>query len=60
MRRGWDFARWYVASIMGDNHYQQYVDRLRRDDPDCPVPTEKEYWRNRMDAQDANPQQRCC
>lgn len=58
--RGLRFARWYVASIMGDNHYEQYVARMRRDHPDCPVPTEKEYWRARMDAQDTNPQNRCC
>jgi uncharacterized short protein YbdD (DUF466 family) len=52
--------RWWIASVMGDNAYAHYVDHLARQHPGCPVPTEKEYWRERYGAMDANPGARCC
>jgi uncharacterized short protein YbdD (DUF466 family) len=45
---------------MGDNAYARYVDHLARRHPGCPVPTEKEYWRERYSAMDADPGARCC
>ncbi|KAE8764572.1 YbdD/YjiX family protein [Georgenia thermotolerans] len=53
-------VRWYVTTLMGDRDYECYVAHLRRAHPDAPVPTEKEFWRQRWAEQDANPGARCC
>lgn len=53
-------ARWYVGQLMGDHDYQKYCNHLRIHHPNQPIPTEREYWRNRHAAADANPQARCC
>ena len=52
--------RWYVSSLMGDNHYQRYLVHHRRAHPDQPVLTEAEYWRNRHLQAEADPAARCC
>ncbi|MCV7209449.1 YbdD/YjiX family protein [Mycolicibacterium canariasense] len=52
--------RWYCSSLMGDNHYQRYLRHRRRTHPGEPVLTEREYWRQRHAAADANPAARCC
>ncbi|MCV7169857.1 MULTISPECIES: YbdD/YjiX family protein [Mycolicibacterium] len=52
--------RWYCATLMGDNHYRRYVEHRRRLHPGEPVPSEREYWRLRHAAADANPGARCC
>lgn len=53
-------VRWWISSVMGDNAYARYVDHLTRTHPDGPVPSEREYWRQRHAAADANPGARCC
>ncbi|WP_231743407.1 CstA-like transporter-associated (seleno)protein [Mycobacterium sp. GA-2829] len=45
---------------MGDNHYRRYVEHRRRRHPGEPVLSEREYWRMRHAAADANPGARCC
>ena len=52
--------RWWVTSVMGDNAYARYLDHLARTHPDHPVPTEREYWRERYAEQEARPGARCC
>ncbi len=52
-------ARWYSA-INGGQDYQRYVDHLRRDHPGCPVPSERQYWRDRYAEAERNPTTRCC
>jgi len=52
--------RWWIASVMGDNAYARYVEHLTRHHPDDRIPTEREYWRERYAAMDANPGARCC
>ncbi len=52
--------RWYFSTLMGDNHYRRYVEHRRRLHPDEPVCTEREYWRMRDAAVEANPGARCC
>jgi len=52
--------RWYVSSMMGDNHYERYLAHHRRTHPDQPVLTEAEYWRNRHLRAEADPGARCC
>jgi uncharacterized short protein YbdD (DUF466 family) len=59
---GWYCSKvsWYTASLMGDNHYRRYVEHRRRTHPGERVPSEREYWRMRHAAADANPGARCC
>ncbi|MCK8672754.1 YbdD/YjiX family protein [Rhodococcus sp. HM1] len=45
---------------MGDHDYARYVELHRRLHPGEPVPTEREYWRDRHAATDSNPGARCC
>jgi uncharacterized short protein YbdD (DUF466 family) len=49
-----------VGSVLGDTAYARYVEHLRRTHPGEPVPTEREYWRQRYAEQDAHPGARCC
>lgn len=51
---------WYLTELMGDTAYAKYVTHLKAHHPDATVPTEREYWRARYAAQDANPGARCC
>ncbi len=51
---------WYCGTLMGDNHYRRYVDHRARTHPDEPVLSEREYWKLRHRATDANPGARCC
>ncbi len=60
LRAATDGVRWWFSSVMGDNAYARYVDHLARHHPGEPVPTEKQYWRDRYAAMDANPGARCC
>jgi uncharacterized short protein YbdD (DUF466 family) len=53
-------VRWWISSVMGDNAYARYVEHLANNHPDDPVPSEREYWRERHAAADANPGARCC
>ncbi|WP_324192724.1 YbdD/YjiX family protein [Nocardia transvalensis] len=51
---------WYMNSILGGQDYARYVEHLRRNHPERPIPTEREYWRERHAAADRNPANRCC
>ncbi|MGR6582951.1 YbdD/YjiX family protein [Rhodococcus qingshengii] len=51
---------WWVRSVMGDLDYQHYVEHTRRHHADSPVISEREFWRRRHAAADANPGARCC
>jgi uncharacterized short protein YbdD (DUF466 family) len=50
--------------VVGEDAYERYrehVEACRADgEPDHPHMTEREFWRDRTDRQDANPQGRCC
>ncbi|MGV0791728.1 YbdD/YjiX family protein [Mycolicibacterium sp. XJ1819] len=52
--------KWYSATLMGDNHYRRYVEHRERMHPGQPVISEREYWRMRHAATEANPNARCC
>nr|WP_231637266.1 YbdD/YjiX family protein [Microbacterium sp. No. 7] len=52
--------RWYITTLMGDNAYATYVAHQRRHHPGEELPTERQFWRQRMDEQDRNPGARCC
>jgi uncharacterized short protein YbdD (DUF466 family) len=53
-------VRWWIRSVMGDNAYARYLDHLATSHPGSTIPTEREYWRDRYAAMDANPGARCC
>jgi uncharacterized short protein YbdD (DUF466 family) len=52
--------RWYCGALMGDSHYQRYVEHRRRAHPDEPLLSEREYWKMRYAATDSNLGMRCC
>jgi uncharacterized short protein YbdD (DUF466 family) len=51
---------WYLDSVLGGRDYARYVQHLRRNHPELPIPTERDYWRDRHAAADRNPANRCC
>jgi uncharacterized short protein YbdD (DUF466 family) len=59
---GWYFSKlsWYSATLMGDNHYRRYAEHRGRTHPGEPILSEREYWRMRHAATEANPNTRCC
>ncbi|WP_299167542.1 YbdD/YjiX family protein [uncultured Arthrobacter sp.] len=51
---------WLFKGVMGENAYQQYLDHHASTHSDEPPMTERQFWRDKTDRQDANPQGRCC
>ncbi|ONM50779.1 hypothetical protein B0T44_21595 [Nocardia donostiensis] len=51
---------WWFDSVLGGRDYQRYVQSRRRTHPGCPVPSEREYWRERYADAERNPASRCC
>jgi len=58
--RAWRAFVWYVKSVMGESDYEVYVAHLRRHHPGDPIPTVREYWRDRYRHEGENPGSRCC
>ena len=53
--------RWYVRGVMGEDAYEKYLlHAATAHDAQTPVMSEREFWRDHTDRQDANPQGRCC
>ncbi len=50
--------------VVGEDAYDKYCAHVgaerARGDADHPLLTEREFWRDRTDRQDTNPQGRCC
>lgn len=53
------FAR-YLSGVLGADAYVKYLEHHRASGHSGPPLTEREFWRDRTDRQDANPQGRCC
>ena len=51
---------WYWGTLMGDNHYRRYAEHRRSAHPGEHIMSEREYWRMRHAATEANPNPRCC
>lgn len=67
IRRAARSVAWYVKGVMGEDAWDKY--RAHHEsahgtaDPARPTErmmTEREFWRDQTDRQDANPQGRCC
>ncbi len=54
-----EFA-WLFKGVMGENAYQQYLDHHRSIHSAIPPMSEKEFWRDKTDRQETNPEGRCC
>jgi uncharacterized short protein YbdD (DUF466 family) len=50
----------YLREVSGETQYDRYVEHRRREHPDDPVMSRRDFERWRMDDRDANPRARCC
>lgn len=53
------FAR-YFAGVLGADAYKKYREHHLSAGHATPPLSEREFWRDRTDRQDSNPQGRCC
>ncbi|MGY4543182.1 uncharacterized short protein YbdD (DUF466 family) [Arthrobacter sp. UYNi723] len=53
------FAR-YLGGVLGADAYANYLEHHHAAGHGEPPLTEREFWRDRTDRQDSNPQGRCC
>jgi uncharacterized short protein YbdD (DUF466 family) len=63
LHRARDAARelvWVFKGVLGENAYQTYLDHHRRTHADGDLLTERQFWRDKTDRQDVNPEGRCC
>jgi uncharacterized short protein YbdD (DUF466 family) len=51
---------WYMRELTDESAYERYVEHVHSHHPGRPVPSRREFERQRMDARDANPAVRCC
>jgi uncharacterized short protein YbdD (DUF466 family) len=58
----WQSARWFFRGIMGADAYEKYLEHYwaSPDSHGHPPMTEREFWWDRDDRRDANPEGRCC
>lgn len=50
----------FVRDVLGEDAYEKYLAYHRSSACEDRPLTEKEFWWDRMDRQDTNPQGRCC
>ncbi|MCW2763521.1 MAG: YbdD/YjiX family protein [Marmoricola sp.] len=50
----------YLGGVMGADAYRKYLEHHAASGHQGPPMTEREFWRDRTDRQDANPEGRCC
>ncbi|WP_053750181.1 YbdD/YjiX family protein [Streptomyces sp. MMG1533] len=55
-------VRWYVRELTDESAYDRYVAHVRKEHPQAPVPSRRDFERMRTDRQEADPRQgfRCC
>jgi uncharacterized short protein YbdD (DUF466 family) len=53
-------VRWYLREVSGESGYDRYVEHMRREHPDQPVMSRRDYERQRQRQRDENPRARCC
>ena len=53
-------AAWYVREVMGEGDYDRYLAHHRRNHPDRPPLSRRDFERRRMDERERNPGVRCC
>jgi uncharacterized short protein YbdD (DUF466 family) len=60
VRRGLGALRWYVRGVLGADAYDKYLAHVTADHDGGTPMTEREFWHDRTDRLEANPQGRCC
>ncbi|MEU2791411.1 YbdD/YjiX family protein [Streptomyces sp. NPDC007100] len=62
VRRTLRWIRWYVRELTGESAYEHYIAHVRRETPDAPVPSRREFERRRAEAREGDPRSgfRCC
>ncbi|PVZ52486.1 YbdD/YjiX family protein [Arthrobacter sp. H-02-3] len=50
----------YLSGVLGADAYKKYLEHHEASGHAGPALTEREFWRDRTDRQDATPQGRCC
>lgn len=50
----------YIGGVLGADAYKKYLAHHEASGHTVPPLTEREFWRDRTDRQDASPQGRCC
>jgi uncharacterized short protein YbdD (DUF466 family) len=50
----------YLGGVLGADAYKKYLEHHSAAGHAGPPLTEREFWRDRTDRQDTNPQGRCC
>jgi len=53
-------VRWYLREVSGESGYDRYTAHMRRDHPDQPVMSRRDFERRRQEHREANPRTRCC
>ena len=51
---------WYLREVSGETQYEKYCAHVRRDHPDAPVMSRRDFERWRQDDRNDNPRARCC
>jgi uncharacterized short protein YbdD (DUF466 family) len=49
-----------LHAVLGVPNYERYVRHLREHHPECPVPSRRDFERERMKARYERPGSRCC
>lgn len=62
VRSGFQRVRWFLRGVMGEDAYDRYLEfyESSHEPGDHPPMSEREFWRDRDNRQDRNPQGRCC
>lgn len=50
----------YLKGVLGEDAYERYLEHHQATSCTAQPLTVKEFWRDKMDRQDANPEGRCC
>ena len=60
LRRGLSGVAAYFRGVMGADAYRKYLEHHEACGHAAAPMTERQFWRDRMDRQDSDPQGRCC
>lgn len=60
LTRGAESLRRGIRGVLGADAYEKYLEFHAAHHPDHEPLSEAEFWRDRTDRQDRNPQGRCC
>jgi uncharacterized short protein YbdD (DUF466 family) len=53
-------VHWYLRELTGEAAYDHYVEHVRREHPDAPVMSRRDFERWRTQRREENPGARCC